>query len=72
MIITQILFHIHTLRVHLDAHAAANLNSGKSKYAKVARMHYFCTVALQTHYASVSVAKGCIHARVELIHLLLK
>ena len=31
---------IHTLRVH-SAHAAANLNSGYSKYAKVARVHYF-------------------------------
>ena len=38
---------IHTLRVHY-AHAAANLNSGYSKYAKVARVHYFCTIALRT------------------------
>ena len=28
-----------------SAHAAANLNSG---YAKVARVHYFCTIALRT------------------------
>ena len=41
----HILGAIHTLRVHY-AHAAANLNSGYSKYAKVARVHYFCTVAL--------------------------
>ena len=38
---------IHTLRVHY-AHAAANLNSGYSKYAKAARVHYFCTIALRT------------------------
>ena len=38
---------IHTLRIHY-AHAAANLNSGYSKYAKVARVHYFCTIALRT------------------------
>ena len=30
----------NTLRVH-DAQAAANLNSGYSKYTKVARVHYF-------------------------------
>ena len=51
--------HIHTLRVHY-AHAAANLNSGYSKYAKVARVHYFCTIALRTSSrsadASVNVA----------------
>ena len=38
---------IHTLHVHY-AHAAANLNSGYSKYVKVARVHYFCTIALRT------------------------
>ena len=38
----KVLYIIHTLRVH-NAHAAANLNSGYSKYAKVARVHYFCT-----------------------------
>ena len=42
--------NIHTLHVHY-AHAAANLNSGKSKYAKVARVHYFCTIALWTSRA---------------------
>ena len=42
-----ILIYIHTLRVHY-AHTAANLNSGYSKYAKVARVHYFCTIALRT------------------------
>ena len=31
---------IHTLRVHY-AHAEANLNSGYSKCAKVARVHFF-------------------------------
>ena len=41
---------IHTLRVHY-AHAAANLNSGYSKYAIVARVHYFCTIALWTSRA---------------------
>ena len=44
---------IHTLRVHY-AHAAANLNSGYSKYAKVARVHYFCTIALRTSRAVVT------------------
>ena len=47
--------HIHTLRVHY-AHAAANLNSGYSKYAKVARMHYFCTIALRTSRAVLTRA----------------
>ena len=46
---------IHTLRVQY-VHDAATLNFGLSKYAKVARMHYFCTIALQTPNASVSVA----------------
>ena len=46
---------IHTLRVHY-AHAAANLNSGYSKYAKVARGHYFCTIALQTSRAVLTRA----------------
>ena len=41
---------IHTLCVHL-AHAAANLNSGYSKYAKAVRVHYFCTIALRTSRA---------------------
>ena len=53
---------IHTLRIHY-VHAAANLNSSYSKYAKVARMHYFCTIALQTPYARVSVALGAISVR---------
>ena len=42
--------NIHTLRVYF-VHAAANLNSGYTKYAKVAHVHYFCTIALQTPYA---------------------
>ena len=38
------------------AHAAANLNSRYSKYAKVASVHYVGTIiALQTRYARVSV-----------------
>ena len=40
-----VLMQIHTLRVHY-ARAAANLNSEYSKYAKEARVHYFCTIAL--------------------------
>ena len=44
------LLGIHTLHVHY-AHTAANLNSGYSKYGKVARMHYFCTIALRTSRA---------------------
>ena len=49
------ILYIHTLRVHY-AHAAANLNSGYSKYAKVARVHYFCTIALRTSRAVVTRA----------------
>ena len=49
--------HIHTLCVQY-AHDAANLNLGLSKYAKVARVHYFCTIALRTPNASVGVAYG--------------
>ena len=41
---------IHALRVPY-AHAAANLNSGYSKYAKVACVHYLCTIALRTSCA---------------------
>ena len=48
---------IHTLRVQY-AHDAANLNSELSKYAKVARVHHFCTITLRTLYARVSVAYG--------------
>ena len=48
----RVLFNIHTLRVHY-AHAAANLNSG---YAKVARVHYFCTIALRTSRAVLTRA----------------
>ena len=46
---------IHTLRVHY-AHAAANLISGYSKYAKVVRVHYFCTIALRTSRAVLTRA----------------
>ena len=49
------LFKIHTLRVHY-AYAAVNLNSGYSKYAKVARVHYFCTIALRTSRAVLTRA----------------
>ena len=48
---------IHTLRVHY-AHAAANLNSVYSKYAKVARVHYFCTIALRTSRAVLTRARA--------------
>ena len=58
---------IHTLRVY-NAHAAANLNSGYSKYAKVARVHYFCTIALGTPSRARECRVVCIHARVGLIH----
>ena len=49
------LLGIHTLRVHY-AHAVANLNYGYSKYAKVARVHYFCTIALRTSRAVLTRA----------------
>ena len=51
----HVLQAIHTLRVHY-AHAAANLNLGYSKYAKVARVHYFCTIALRTSHAVLTRA----------------
>ena len=54
---------IHTLCVHY-AHAAANLNSGYSKYAKVACMHYFCTIALRTPQAVLT--RACASRRVDL------
>ena len=50
-----VLLDIHTLRVQY-AHAAANLNSGYSKYAKVARVHYFCTIVLRTSRAVLTRA----------------
>ena len=46
---------IHTLRVHY-AHVAANLNTGYSKYAKVAHVHYFCTIALPASRAVLTRA----------------
>ena len=49
------LIWIHTLCVHY-VHAAANLNLRYSKYAKVARVHYFCTIALQTSRAVLTRA----------------
>ena len=45
-----LLFLIHTLCV-LSAHAAANLNSRYSKYAKVALVHYICKILLWTPWA---------------------
>ena len=53
---TSPLIKIHTLRVHY-AHAAANLNSGYSKYAKQ-RRHYFCTIALRTSRAVLRRARA--------------
>ena len=55
IIIIIVLSYIHTLRVHY-AQTAANLNSGYSKYAKVARVHYFCTIALRTSRAVLTRA----------------
>ena len=52
----------HTRCLHYMP-AAPNLDSRYSKYAKVAHMHYFCTIALRTPYAGVSVGVGCINAR---------
>ena len=49
------IYIFHTLHLH-DAHAAANLISGYSKYAKVARVHYFCTIALRTSHAVLTRA----------------
>ena len=66
------LYGIHTLRVHY-AHAAANLNLGYSKYAKVARVHYFCTIALRTSRAVLTLREhrvGLIYASVGLIYFL--
>ena len=53
--INKLLKDIHTLRVHYT-HAAANLNSGYSKYAKAARVHYFCTIALRTSHGVLTRA----------------
>ena len=52
-------------------HAAANLNLGNSKYAKVACMHalffYNCTT---NTIRACELSVGCIYAHVGLIHLL--
>ena len=45
----------HTLCVHYE-HAAADLHLGKSKYAKVAGMHYFFTIAIRTSRAVLTRA----------------
>ena len=54
--------HIYILFIHKlhvpYAYVAANLNSGYSKYTKVARMHYFCTISLQPPYGHMSVGYG--------------
>ena len=53
--------HMATACFHCDSytlHDAANLNSALSKYARVARVHYFCTIALRTPYTRMSVAYG--------------
>ena len=57
-----VLHYIHTLRVHY-AHVAANLNSGYSKYAKVVRVHYFCTIALRTYRAVLTRASRRVDLR---------
>ena len=59
----DVLSCIHTLRIHY-AHAAANLNSGYSKYVKVALVHYFCTIALRTSRAVLT--RACASRRVDL------
>ena len=45
----------NSLRVHY-VHAAANLDSGYSRYAKVARVHDFCTLAFRTSRAVLTRA----------------
>ena len=52
------------------AHAAANLNSEYSKYAKVECVHYLCTIALQTALDVCEGSIGYIHMHVGLIHLI--
>ena len=54
-IIKRVLITIHTFCIHY-VHASANLNWQYSKYAKVAHMHYFCTIVLQIPYVPVIVA----------------
>ena len=64
----HVINQIHTLRVQ-DAHDAANLKLGLLRYAKVARVHYLCTIALRTTTRERSV--WCIHARGGLINFLI-
>ena len=45
---------IHTLCVHYT-YVTANLNWGYSKYAKVACLHYFSTIELQTPHAMLTL-----------------
>ena len=63
---------IHTLRIHY-AHATANLTSGYSKYAKVACVHYVCTISLRTSHAELTGAwasRSVIYVSVGLIYFL--
>ena len=48
----------YTLRTVHYAHDAANLNWGYSKYAKVACVHYFSTIALRTPHAVLTLARA--------------
>ena len=54
------IFSIHTFRIHY-AHAEANLNSGYSKYAKVARKHYFSIIVLRTPLRAHERSVGCVN-----------
>ena len=61
---------IHTLCIHYT-NAAANLSSGYSKYAKVARVYYFCTIiALRTSLCMREHSVGCINTCMGLINFL--
>ena len=57
----QMIKHIDSLRVDY-ARAAANLNSGYSKYAKVARLYYFCTNFTPNTLRARGRSVGCIRA----------
>ena len=66
------MLYIHTLRVHY-AHAVANLNSGYSKYAKVAHVHFFVQLHSE-HLAQCWRERerriGLIYASIGLIYFL--
>ena len=57
-------YTLHTVRP--IAHAAANLNSGYSRYAKVARVHYFVQLHSEHQKTHMSIAL----TRAGLIHLI--